>query len=56
MDVPEVWIIDPETKAAHILRPDTIPQEVREGSLKMPSLGIDLPLAQLFVRPGRAAE
>jgi Uma2 family endonuclease len=47
MGVPEVWIFDPETRTAHVLRGDTMTQH-SSGSLRLEGLGLELPLAEVF--------
>ncbi len=47
MGVPQVWIFDPETRTAHILRGDQV-TEHREGLLKLAGTPIEMDLARLF--------
>ncbi len=47
MGVPEVWIFDPESRTAYILRTDSL-TEHREGTLKLANTAIELDLAKLF--------
>ena len=51
MGVPEVWIVDPQEKAVHVLRQAQPITEVHEGELRIDSLAITLPLEALFARP-----
>jgi Uma2 family endonuclease len=47
MGVPEVWLFDPATRVAYVMRGETT-TEYREGSLKLESLGLDVKLADIF--------
>ena len=47
MGVPEVWIFDPESRTAYILRGETM-TEKREGVLKLADTLIEVDLAALF--------
>ena len=47
MGVPEVWIFDPESRTASVLRGDTI-TEHRDGSLRLEGTPIELSLADVF--------
>ncbi len=47
MGVPEVWLFDPGTRIAYVMRGETT-TEYREGSLKVESLGLDIKLADIF--------
>lgn len=47
MGVPEVWILDPEKRAAYVLRNDGMTEQ-REGLLKLAGTAIELDLASLF--------
>lgn len=47
MGVPEVWLFDPGTRIAYVMRGETM-TEYREGSLKLESLGLDVKLADIF--------
>jgi Uma2 family endonuclease len=45
--VPEVWIFDPESRTAYVLRGDEVIEQ-REGVLKLAGTAIELDLAGLF--------
>ncbi len=47
MGVPEVWIFDPESRTAYVLRGDEVIEQ-REGVLKLAGTAIELDLAGLF--------
>ncbi len=47
MGVPEVWIFDPESRTAYVLRGDEVIEQ-REGVLKLAGTAIELDLARLF--------
>jgi Uma2 family endonuclease len=47
MGVPEVWILDPESRSAHILRGDSVTEQ-REGVLRLANTPIEIDLAALF--------
>jgi Uma2 family endonuclease len=47
MGVPEVWIFDPETRTAYVLRGEEMIEQ-REGVLKLAGTAIELDLAVLF--------
>jgi Uma2 family endonuclease len=47
MGVPEVWLFDPGSRVAYVMRGETT-TEYREGSLKLESLGLDVKLADIF--------
>ena len=47
MGVPEVWIFDPETRTAHILREDST-SEHRHGKINLARTPIEIDLPTLF--------
>jgi Uma2 family endonuclease len=47
LGVREVWIFDPEKRAAYVLRGETMTEQ-REGSLRLSGTAIELDLAALF--------
>jgi Uma2 family endonuclease len=47
MEVPEVWIFDPETRTAYVLRGEEMIEQ-REGVLKLAGTAIELDLRALF--------
>lgn len=48
MGVPEVWVIDPELRKAHVLTPDGSMREHGEGPLRMAATGISVDLQEIF--------
>ncbi len=48
MGVPEVWILDPQKRIAHVLHADRSLTEIHKGSLKLANVGVDLPLTIAF--------
>jgi Uma2 family endonuclease len=48
MGVREVWVFDPETRTAYVLRREGAPVEHREGALSLAGTAIELPLAEVF--------
>jgi len=47
MGVPEVWLFDPASRVAYVMRGETTTEQ-RDGALQLPSLGIDIKLADIF--------
>jgi Uma2 family endonuclease len=47
MGVAEVWIFDPESRKAYVLRGDEV-REQRDGVLKLAGTAIELDVATLF--------
>ena len=47
MGVEEIWIFDPETEIAYVLREDSL-QEVRSGEIRLAASGIHINVEQVF--------
>lgn len=48
MGVPEVWVIDPELRKAHVLTADGVMREHAEGPLRLQGTEIAVDLAEIF--------
>ena len=48
MGVPEVWVIDPEQRKAHVLTPDGAMREHRGGPLRLGETEISVDLDEIF--------
>lgn len=48
MGVREVWIFDPGTRTAYVLRQDRVTSTYREGTLRLDGTPIELSLAEVF--------
>ena len=48
MGVPEVWVIDPEQRKAHVLTPDGAMREHRGGPLRLQGTEISVDLDEIF--------
>ena len=47
MGVPEVWIVDPQTRTLHVLRGDTTTKH-REGRIRLPGAPAEIDVTELF--------
>ena len=48
MGVPEVWVIDPELRQAHVLTPDGVMREHGSGPLRLQGTEIEVDLQEIF--------
>ncbi len=48
MGVPNLWVLDPETKRAYAATPEEGLREIKSGLLKTENPTLELPLTEIF--------